>query len=237
MIESINVTTGQYVKLNYALADIEQRIFAIIIDRIVQALYYLTGIYFCSFFVDDDSLNALFYISALFLNLFIEYISHGQTIGKWMMRVKVVSEDGVPPTFSQCFVRFLLYPIDIWLVGVILINKKSQRLGDLASGCFVVKKQTNKMVKVSLEDDYRYVQPKYKPVFDTVMQLTKKDLNYINHALFDRKFYSQQDQVAILIKKRLGVNNNNLSDREFLEQVRNDYFYHVQVLEEEPLAL
>lgn len=235
MIENISVTTGQYVKLNYALAEIEQRIIAIFLDRIVQFVFYLILFYALDNW-GDANLRHLLYISTVLLNLFLEYITHGKTVGKWCMRIKVVSDNGVPPSFSQCFVRFLLYPIDFWIVGAVMITKRSQRLGDIASGCYVVKEQTNKMVKVSLKDDYKYVKPKYRPVYKSVMQLTEKDINYVNHALFDKKFYSQQDQVAILIKKKLGVKTTNLSDKEFLQQIRNDYLYHLQVLEEKPVA-
>ncbi|MCB9018415.1 MAG: RDD family protein [Paludibacteraceae bacterium] len=234
MIENINVTTGQYVKLSYEVADIEQRILAIVMDRILQYIILLCGIFVSSSFVNPYYFIVLVYIFISCMNVFIEYLSHGQTIGKMLMRITVVSDDGVPPSFSQCVIRWLLYPIDFWVVGVVLINKKSQRIGDIASGCYVVKKQTNKMVKVSLEDDYKYTDPKYKPRFENVLLLTSKDMGYVKSALYDKKFYSQQDQVARLIRKRMGIQNSDMSDKQFLQQVRNDYYYQVQVLEKEP---
>lgn len=59
------------------------------------------------------------------------WVSSGQTLGKALMGVRVVSVSGRPLTFLQAFLRFLLYPISafIFFLGFIWILVDNQRQG------------------------------------------------------------------------------------------------------------
>jgi len=68
----------------------------------------------------------------------------GQTLGKRLFRIRVLSHDHSTASYGQCFVRHLLDIID-WLpffgvAGLIAasINKKNQRIGDLLAKTIVV---------------------------------------------------------------------------------------------------
>jgi uncharacterized RDD family membrane protein YckC len=68
----------------------------------------------------------------------------GQTIGKKIVNIKVVKEDGKPMTYIDAFIRTLLRLIDgqlAYLLGliIILVSEKRQRLGDMAAKTLVVK--------------------------------------------------------------------------------------------------
>ncbi len=70
--------------------------------------------------------------------------SRGQTIGKMITRIKVVSEDGRPISMDQAFKRNILRIIDglfAYLIGAVLIwrSDKQQRLGDSYARTVVVK--------------------------------------------------------------------------------------------------
>ena len=70
--------------------------------------------------------------------------SRGQTIGKMITRIKVVSEDGGPISMDQAFKRNILRIIDglfAYLIGAVLIwrSDKQQRLGDSYARTVVVK--------------------------------------------------------------------------------------------------
>lgn len=73
-----------------------------------------------------------------------EWYWRGQTIGKRVMRLRVVDEKGLRLTFAQVALRNLLRFVDglpvMYLVGGIaaLLNRRGQRLGDLAAGTLVV---------------------------------------------------------------------------------------------------
>lgn len=80
---------------------------------------------------------------ALFLiPYFIVFESgQGQTPGKKLFGIAVVTQELLPPGLRHVLIRNILYLIDLPLVGlVVLLNTKtSQRIGDLLGGTLVVK--------------------------------------------------------------------------------------------------
>lgn len=74
----------------------------------------------------------------------MEWLYGGRTIGKRLMKIRVVDARGLRLTFSQIALRNLLRFIDglplFYLVGGItaLANRRGQRLGDLAADTLVV---------------------------------------------------------------------------------------------------
>jgi uncharacterized RDD family membrane protein YckC len=76
---------------------------------------------------------------------FCEGVFNGQTVGKRAMRIRVVSERGVPISGAQAILRNLVGTVDglvpfffqVALVSMIF-TRKFQRLGDLAAGTMVV---------------------------------------------------------------------------------------------------
>ena len=70
---------------------------------------------------------------------------NGQSLGKKLLRIKVVNEDGSSINLSTSFLRNALRVVDAffgYLVGAIFIwrSPKKQRLGDRLAGTIVVKK-------------------------------------------------------------------------------------------------
>lgn len=74
-----------------------------------------------------------------------EYFWYGQTIGKWVLGLRVVDSAGLQLQFHQAAIRNLVRAVDLFpllgLVGGIsmLLNRRLQRLGDLAAGTVVVR--------------------------------------------------------------------------------------------------
>ncbi|MFV9678127.1 MAG: RDD family protein, partial [Methanosarcinales archaeon] len=92
-----------------------------------------------AFFVSFMVLNVLVWL------LYFTYFegTSGQTLGKKIMGIKVVKENGDQPSFMDALIRTILRIIDgiaFYLVGfiVILVSEKKQRLGDMAAGTIVV---------------------------------------------------------------------------------------------------
>jgi len=70
----------------------------------------------------------------------------GRTLGKAMMKLRVVRADGAPIGLTQATARGALGLIDVWFtfgfVGLVsmLVSKRSQRLGDLVGDTLVLRK-------------------------------------------------------------------------------------------------
>ncbi len=75
----------------------------------------------------------------------LEWLWNGQTLGKRLLRLRVVDEGGHRLHFNQIVVRNLLRFVDslplFYFVGGVttLLNSRAQRLGDIAAGTVVVR--------------------------------------------------------------------------------------------------
>jgi len=75
----------------------------------------------------------------------LEWLWDGRTLGKRMFGLRVISADGSPASFTAVLVRNLLRIVDflpafygLGLLAIVL-SSRSQRLGDLAAGTYVVR--------------------------------------------------------------------------------------------------
>ena len=88
----------------------------------------------------------LFFAFYIGYGVYTEWRWRGQTVGKRVLRLRVVDVHGLRLKFSQVLIRNLLRPVDMqplvfYLVGGLasLLNSRGQRLGDLAANTIVVR--------------------------------------------------------------------------------------------------
>jgi uncharacterized RDD family membrane protein YckC len=95
-------------------------------------------------FSDAVKIIAFFLISLLYTTL-AEWLWRGQTVGKRLLRLRVVDAGGFRLEPSQVIVRNLMRLVDglpaLYLLGGItcLVSRHRQRLGDLAAGTVVIR--------------------------------------------------------------------------------------------------
>jgi uncharacterized RDD family membrane protein YckC len=92
------------------------------------------------------ALSALIYFAiSIGYSIYLEWMWNGQTLGKRIMRLRVVEESGYRLRFSQIVIRNLLrfvdsFPIFYFVGGItVLLSPRTQRLGDIAAGTLVVR--------------------------------------------------------------------------------------------------
>jgi len=77
----------------------------------------------------------------------MEWFFRGQTLGKRLLGIRVVDIQGLRLAFSQVAIRNLFRAVDIlpgfYLVGglAMLLNRRQQRLGDLAANTIVIRER------------------------------------------------------------------------------------------------
>jgi uncharacterized RDD family membrane protein YckC len=157
-----SVLTPERVSLQYDIAGIGSRGAAAIVDTLIQsaasivilvalgagaavisAFFSLGGAGGATLFVALYVL-ALFAIATGYFMLF-EILWNGQTPGKRMVGIRVIRENGYPMRPIDAVIRNLVRMVDFlptgYGIGVLtmLLNKRSKRLGDFASGTIVVR--------------------------------------------------------------------------------------------------
>ena len=159
----INLQTPESVELEFTLAGIGNRSFALIIDYIISGLTILlvwTLSAFLAFqlvpsFTDGGAINSLAqWIWAIqFMTTFAIYVGYfvvletlwqGQTPGKKWTKIRVIRDNGKPERLPQAILRALLRPIDDMLfIGVffIIFSQQEKRIGDIVAGTIVVQEE------------------------------------------------------------------------------------------------
>jgi uncharacterized RDD family membrane protein YckC len=150
----LEVETPDHVVLRYDLAGAGNRGFAAVVDFLLASVIAFTANVILSWIgVFNEATFFLVGGLALIVTLvliwayfiLLEWLWNGQTIGKRAYRLRVINEDGSPAQFTAVLIRNLLRLVDFlpafYGVGVLVIvlSPKSQRLGDLAAGTYVVR--------------------------------------------------------------------------------------------------
>jgi uncharacterized RDD family membrane protein YckC len=132
------------------LASPISRFLALAIDIIVTYLISMAMAYVLTAMslIHGDIAGMFWIISEFALSIgypiFFEWAWRGQTIGKRVMRIQVMDEQGLRLQFHQIVIRNLLRSVDFipgfYLIGGIacLVSARGQRLGDMAAGTIVV---------------------------------------------------------------------------------------------------
>jgi len=160
----VKFRTPESVELEFTLAGIGNRAWALLIDYLVLAVILVVCIYtwitisgqLADFLQENNTFGSqlgLWLIAITFLILFgiyagyfvfFETLWQGQTPGKRFVKIRVVRDDGRPIGLAQVTLRSLLRPLDEFLfLGVFLImfSRREKRLGDWAAGTIVIESQ------------------------------------------------------------------------------------------------
>jgi len=147
----LEVETPDHVVLRYTLAGVGNRGFAAVVDFLV-ALLITAGLEvgYAQIGAPGEAvlsgvIRLLLFVLGWSYFILLEWLWNGQTVGKRAFGLRVINEDGSPAGFVAVFVRNLVRMIDflpaLYGLGLlsIVFTSRSQRLGDLAAGTFVVR--------------------------------------------------------------------------------------------------
>jgi uncharacterized RDD family membrane protein YckC len=164
LFNRFSLHTPESVELEFTLAGIGNRAYALLIDYVIFALIlivFLVGaLIFNSVLIETvtklvGSTNRLelwliavqgligFFIYVGYF-VFFETVWSGQTPGKRYVKIRVIRDDGRPVRLQQSTLRALLRPFDdLFFIGVFLIvfNQREKRLGDLVGGTLVIQEE------------------------------------------------------------------------------------------------
>lgn len=221
---TIKVPTSFNIAVEFEIPEFYRRLIALLIDILINYFYLRIAIEFYksiargSDFMDADTsynlqaFGILLFLPILIYHVVLEITMNGQSVGKKIMALRVVNENGGRASISQFLIRWLLRVSDVWIVALILFiasgpdfrNSETTfivlgALGFLITDIVLVvssKKgqrigdilahtiliRTNKQSSIE-ETVFQEVADNYTPSFPRIMQLSDRDINAIKSIL------------------------------------------------------
>lgn len=247
-MQTIRITTSQNIDIDYEIAGLGPRILARILDGVLFILIMAAGAIFVSLTEGTLSdigvgiLVAIYILLYVFYDLLCEIFMNGQSIGKKVMKIKVISLDGGRPSVGQYMLRWLFRIVDFSLTGSLCalisaaVSEKNQRVGDMVAGTVLIR--TNPRTKMQ---DIAFAPPEeeeYTPVFPEAAQLTDKDIALVHEVVAN---YIQSGNSVIVyntatkLKQVLNV-ETDMDDLRFLQTLTKDYNYIIAAADASELS-
>lgn len=253
----ISIGTAFNIDLEFEIAEFHKRLLAYIIDFVLLIIFLYSMKYLLyNGLVSDEEKSVgldilIISLPMLLYSLLTELWMNGQTVGKKIMGIRVISLEGGEPTLGQFILRwitkFFEWPFmfgyiafsnttlivycfitglfGIAVVIIIAVSPKNQRLGDMIAGTVVVNAKSALTVADTVFMQIN--QTDYKVMFPQVMRLSDRDINTIKSVLTQagkRNNYDMCHRVAMKIKEVLNIESDLYVDQ-FLEKLLEDYNY------------
>jgi uncharacterized RDD family membrane protein YckC len=236
-MNTIKITTSQNIELEYDLASLGERIAGRIFDTLIIGAYVLLLFYVFSRSKYNSlrTLQVLTIVVSLlpiiFYDLLSELLMNGQSVGKRIMKIKVISLDGGRASFGQYVIRWLFRLVDFTLTNSICAlvcvaaSQNKQRVGDMVAGTALIKTNPRAALLQTLyvpvhENNYKVSFPEVTNLADKDMQLVKEVI--LNVSKSGNTLVAQK--AAEKIKQILQI-KSNLEPLYFLEVLMADYNY------------
>lgn len=256
-MSAIQINTVFNIDLEFETAPFHRRLLAYIIDFFILIIYLFA---FKSLLYDALDIDFREYIGLdilvislpMFLySLLAEILMNGQTVGKKLTGIRVISLDGGKPTTGQFILRWItkffewpflfgyivnstdntiayIFTTGLFGIAVLIIislSGKNQRLGDIAAGTVVI----DTRIDTSLNDTVfmQIDNSNYEVMFPEVMRLSDNDINTIKTVLTQARKRNNHDisyRVEYKIKSVLQI-NSDLHTIDFLNKLLEDYNY------------
>lgn len=229
---SISISTAHNIDVEYELAGLGSRLIAAVLDGVFTVAYILVCMWVMSKtgLMDSYGFLGLFVlgIPVMLYHLLFELFMNGQSLGKRIMKIKVISLNGTQPSFGQYLIRWLFRLIDITIsqgvvaVVAIAVTNKAQRLGDLVAHTTVI----TTVPKISLQETlYMPDIQNYEIVYPEIVNLSAEDMQLIKEVLMMQhreKGYDLAVETARKIESVLNIKRRE-NPVEFLRTIITDY--------------
>jgi uncharacterized RDD family membrane protein YckC len=166
--KTLRIRTSEGVVFSLATAGLFSRFLAWTVDvAVIVAASTILGMatQFIALVSPDfaRALYVIFYsVFSVGYGIFTEWNWRGQSLGKRVMRLRVVDASGLKLQLSQIIIRNLLRPVDLlpvcYLLGgtVLFFSRAGQRLGDLAANTVVISIPETRLVDMQQMQESKY---------------------------------------------------------------------------------
>ncbi|WP_294081353.1 RDD family protein [Proteiniphilum sp. UBA5384] len=243
-MSKLYITTTQNVPLFFNTASIGERMLGYLIDMIIKVSYAISLYYLLKYLGALDVIinmemwnrNAVIlviYSPVAFYSLISESLMEGRTLGKMLVKTRVVKIDGYQASFTDYFTRWIFRLVDIDLgfiagAGSMLLSKHTQRLGDLAAGTAVVSEKSKYNLTHTILAE---INGDYQPHFTRAQMLrfNDNDMRIIKEnavIAIQSRDEALMDKLTIKIEEVIRSKNQFSTRRNFIAKVIEDYNYY-----------
>ncbi|MFK7834521.1 MAG: RDD family protein [Winogradskyella sp.] len=236
-MDEFQIETAQNVGINQNVASIADRMFGYLIDSAVILFYTISAILLLIALDlepgDSWAIYLLLSLPAFLYYVLLETFFNGKTVGKMLMKTKVVKLDGSKPSFANYFVRWILRLIDVALTSggaaavTILLKGNGQRIGDIAAGTTVISEKELLTIEDTLIKD---IATDYVPTYSQVTVLNDSDMQTIKNLYDDAVRKGNHNIILNLHVRLLKVLAIETEEKpiDFVAKVIKDYNYYTQ---------
>lgn len=245
-MSELSITTTQNVNISFKAASVGERMLGYGIDLLIKIAYSVSFSYLIfSLFNFGRVMNDLdqwsqiaiiivLYSPVIFYSIIMESLLEGQTLGKRLMRIKVVKIDGYQASFGDYLIRWVFRVIDInsnaCLVGLLamIFSDKTQRLGDMTAGTAVISLKNNISINHTILED---IDVAYVPTYPLVIKLSDNDMRIIKETFTSASAkgdYETMQKLATKIEEVSGITNQSGNLPDFIRTILKDYNYYTQ---------
>ncbi|WP_413201116.1 RDD family protein [Nostoc piscinale] len=219
----VKFRTPESVELEFTLAGIGNRAWALVIDYLALAVIILVCIYawiyvsgqLADILEQQEAIGSqvgLWLVAITFLLLFGIYVGYfvffetlwqGQTPGKRFAKIRVVRDDGRPVGLAQTTLRALLRPLDeFFFLGAffIMFSSREKRLGDWVAGTIVIEAEiATQSATFTISEQAKSLYTELLDIAD-LSQLLPDDFAVIREYLQRRGAMATKSRVALASK-------------------------------------
>jgi len=238
-VQMPSILTGQYVNIQQTPASVGERVLAQLIDWLIQGVYFSGMLYLyygtIADYTSDGTLMAIIILLIVFPTFFYALLCelwfNGQTFGKQLFHMRVVKTDGSTPGLGAYIMRWMFMLIDGFTFSglglvVMLFNTSNRRIGDLAAGTMVIKTNSYKKMKISL-DEFAPFSRNYRPAYPAAENLSLEQVGLIDQTLGLNEGDPRVHALAEQVKHTLAIETvHETDDAAFLWRVKRDYQYY-----------
>ncbi|PBJ12146.1 RDD family protein [Flavobacterium sp. ACN6] len=245
-MSELSINTTQNVKINFIAASVGERLGAFFIDLAIIFCYWLTvSLVIFDWLqverimanIDGWSKGAIYlfiYSPIIVYSLVLESVFEGQSMGKKLVKIKVVKIDGYQAGFGDYLVRWFFRVIDFFslfgLPGIIAVitSQKSQRLGDMAAGTAVITLKNKINISHTILEE---IGDSYVPTYPLVIKLSDNDMRIIKETYQKAEAKNDHEIIYKLVAKIenvTGIKNQSGNNSDFIRVILKDYNFYTQ---------
>lgn len=240
-MRSIEILTTQNVPIVYELATLRDRVVAFLLDALIIYGSIVVAILFLSisgWFTNPTIVTAFIFLFAIpiffFYTVCMEIFNNGQSLGKKVLKLKVIKLDGHETAVTDYMLRSLFRTLDIYFsigaIAAIMVSssESSQRLGDIVANTTVIRLKPKfgmdlkDLLQIGSPDNYTPQYPGVCSFNDQQMLLVKTVLDRAQK--FNNKaHYQALELMALTLSKQLGLEQPPADKQQFIKAIVKDY--------------